>query len=48
VKWIEQVLELALARKPEPLPEAIPTVPEVAAVAAAASTEASVTTAVKH
>jgi ATP-dependent Lon protease len=33
VKWIEQVLELALERKPEPLPEATPVAP-VAAVAA--------------
>ncbi len=37
VKWIDQVLELALERKPEPLPE---TTAEVAAVAATADAQA--------
>jgi ATP-dependent Lon protease len=34
VKWIEQVLELALERKPEPLPEAAPLPPVAAATSA--------------
>jgi len=33
VKWIEQVLEMALERKPEPLPEAGPQVDPLPAVA---------------
>jgi len=37
VKWIDQVLELALERKPEPLPESA----EVAAVAAGEAAAAS-------
>ncbi len=44
VKWIEQVLELALERKPEPLPE-----PEVTAVASpAVINETGVSSAIKH
>lgn len=44
VKWIEQVLEMALERKPEPLPE-----PEVTAVATpAAINETGVSPAIKH
>jgi ATP-dependent Lon protease len=44
VKWIEQVLELALEHKPEPLPE-----PEVAAVTSpAVITETGTSPAIKH
>jgi len=44
VKWIEQVLEMALERKPEPLTE-----PEVVAVSApAAISETGVSPAIKH
>ncbi|MDO8926650.1 MAG: endopeptidase La [Sideroxyarcus sp.] len=44
VKWIEQVLEMALERKPEPLPE-----PAVAAVAATAVIgETGTSSAIKH
>ena len=32
VKWIDQVLEMALERKPEPLPEVTPEVPPIAAI----------------
>jgi ATP-dependent Lon protease len=45
VKWIEQVLELALERKPEPLAEAAPVVPVTAAPASAVVAEAAV---IKH
>jgi len=41
VKWIEQVLALALEREPEPLPEIIP-------AAVPANAEAGVAVAVKH
>jgi ATP-dependent Lon protease len=46
VKWIDQVLALALERKPEPLPEAAETAPVAAQVAAAV--EAPATTLVTH
>jgi ATP-dependent Lon protease len=46
VKWIDQVLALALERKPEPLPEAAETAPVAAQVAAAVETPA--TTVVTH
>jgi ATP-dependent Lon protease len=42
VKWIEQVLEIALERKPEPLPET------AADAAAAAIVDATTPVAVKH
>jgi ATP-dependent Lon protease len=45
VKWIEQVLELALERKPIPLPEATPLAP---VAAAAANAETAVATVLKH
>ena len=45
VKWIDQVLELALERKPEPLPDVVPEAPAIAAIGEVAG--ASVTT-VKH
>ncbi|MDR2195278.1 MAG: endopeptidase La [Gallionellaceae bacterium] len=41
VKWIEQVLEMALERKPEPLPEAVPAVESLPA-ASSEKPEASV------
>jgi ATP-dependent Lon protease len=44
VRWIEQVLEMALERKPEPLPE-----PEVAAVTSpAVIAETGTSPAIKH
>jgi ATP-dependent Lon protease len=46
VKWIEQVLELALERKPEPLAETAPVTPAV--TPPTASTEAAVVAVVKH
>jgi ATP-dependent Lon protease len=46
VKWIDQVLEMALERKPEPLAEAAEKVPVVALAADAAHPESSVVT--KH
>jgi ATP-dependent Lon protease len=39
VKWIDQVLDIALERKPDPLPEAIPAEAVVATAAAAAATD---------
>ncbi len=46
VKWIEQVLELALERKPEPLPESEPSA--VPSALPATGGEAAVATAIKH
>jgi len=46
VKWIEQVLELALERKPEPLAESAPLAP--ATTPPAATGEAAVSAVVKH
>ena len=42
VKWIDQVLEMALERKPEPLPDIAPTVPPISAIGEAASASASI------
>ena len=42
VKWIDQVLEMALERKPEPLPDVAPAVPAIAAIAEAASVSVSI------
>ncbi len=42
VKWIDQVLEMALERKPEPLPEVIPEAPPIAAIADATVASASI------
>ncbi len=42
VKWIDQVLEMALERKPEPLPEIDPVVPPLAAIGEAADAVASI------
>ena len=35
VKWIDQVLEMALERKPQPLPEATEVIPPLVPVVAA-------------
>jgi ATP-dependent Lon protease len=32
VKWIDQVLEMALERKPEPLPEVVPSAAAISAI----------------
>ncbi len=42
VKWIDQVLEMALERKPVPLPEVIPEAPPIAAIADATVASASI------
>jgi len=42
VKWIDQVLEMALERKPVPLPEVIPEAPTIAAIADATVASASI------
>ena len=41
VKWIDQVLEMALERKPEPLPDVVPEVPPIAAIVDSAAASAS-------
>jgi len=42
VKWIDQVLEMALERKPEPLPEVVPVSPPIPAIGEATDAAASV------
>jgi ATP-dependent Lon protease len=42
VKWIDQVLEMALERKPEPLPDVIPVVPPISAIGEAVDASLSV------
>ncbi|HUX89669.1 MAG TPA: endopeptidase La [Gallionellaceae bacterium] len=42
VKWIDQVLEMALERKPEPLPEVVPVSPPIPAIDEAADAAASI------
>jgi ATP-dependent Lon protease len=42
VKWIDQVLEMALERKPEPLPEVVPVSPSITAIGEATDAAASV------
>ena len=42
VKWIDQVLEMALERKPEPLPEIIPSPPPISAISEVADASVSI------
>jgi ATP-dependent Lon protease len=42
VKWIDQVLEMALERKPEPLPDVAPVVPPISAIGEAVNSSASI------
>jgi ATP-dependent Lon protease len=42
VKWIDQVLEMALERKPEPLPDVVPVSPPIAAIGEAADASVSI------
>jgi len=42
VKWIDQVLEMALERKPEPLPDVVPTKPPISAIGEVADASISI------
>lgn len=42
VKWIDQVLEMALERKPEPLPDIVPSAAPISAIGEAADVSASI------
>ena len=42
VKWIDQVLEMALERKPEPLPDIVPETPPIASIGESSSASVSV------
>lgn len=42
VKWIDQVLEMALERKPEPLPDVVPVSPPISAIGEVADASSSI------